>query len=100
METEVERLKIEHSEALQAMKSNFLKEKVNHEQDADQKIKQVEFSWDICRYEIRRSVIPVLLRSNERAIYGSKWSIFIVQYILETFKYGTITRSLPTDFCV
>ena len=72
METEVERLKIEHSEALQAMKSNFLKEKVNHEQDADQKIKQVEFSWDICRYleeEIRRSVIPVLLQSNERAIY-------------------------------
>ena len=42
LETEVERLKIEHAETLQQMKSNFLKEKVCHEQDADQKIKQMK----------------------------------------------------------
>ena len=41
LETEVERLKIEHAETLQQMKSNFLKEKANHEHDADHKIKQV-----------------------------------------------------------
>lgn len=42
LETEVERLKIEHAETLQQMKSNFLKEKANHEYDADHKIKQMK----------------------------------------------------------
>lgn len=42
LETEVDRLKIEHAEALQSMKSDFLKEKGQYEKDADQRISQMK----------------------------------------------------------